>query len=78
MNKFDSLVEQATKLINTEPLPDDAEKQLQRIIDQAESKPERFMLATFAEALFVISQNLRYQTCHHHFDRKRSYDRRDC
>ena len=54
MNKFDLLVEQATKLINTEPLPDDAEEQLQRIIDQAESKPERFMLATFAEALFVI------------------------
>ena len=54
MNKFDLLVEQATKLINTEPLPDDAEEQLERIIDQAESKPERFMLVTFAEALFVI------------------------
>lgn len=54
MNKFDLLVEQATKLINTEPLPDDAEEQLERIIDQAESKTERFMLATFAESLFVI------------------------
>jgi len=54
MNKFDSLVEQATKLINTEPLPDDAEEQLQQIIDQADDKTERRMLARFAEALFVI------------------------
>ena len=43
MNKFDSLVEQATKLINTEPLPDDAEEQLQQIIDQADDKTERRM-----------------------------------
>ena len=54
MNKFDLLVEQATKLINTEPLPDDAEEQLQQIIDQADDKTERRMLARFAEALFVI------------------------
>ncbi|WP_176701403.1 hypothetical protein [Gilliamella sp. Choc5-1] len=54
MNKFDLLVEQATKLINTEPLPDDAEEQLQQIIDQAADKMERRMLASFAESLFVI------------------------
>ena len=54
MNKFDLLVEQATELINTEPLPDDAEEQLQQIIDQADDKTERHMLGRLAEALFVI------------------------
>lgn len=54
MNKFDLLVEQATKLINIEPLPDDAEEQLQQIIDQADDKTEKRMLARLAEALFVI------------------------
>ena len=48
------LINQASRLINTYPLPDDAEEQLQQIIDQAADKTERHMLARFAEALFII------------------------
>lgn len=48
------LINQAKRLINTYPLPVDAEVQLQQIIDQAADKTERRMLARCAEALFVI------------------------
>lgn len=52
--EHDKLLNQAKRLINTYPLPVDAEVQLQQIIDQAADKTERRMLARCAEALFVI------------------------
>lgn len=33
MKKFKSLIEQASRLVNTSPLPDDAEEQLEKIIE---------------------------------------------
>lgn len=47
-------VNQATRLINTYPLPDDAEEQLNALTEQATSDYERFQLGCLAEALFVI------------------------
>ncbi|WP_176700375.1 MULTISPECIES: hypothetical protein [unclassified Gilliamella] len=53
MKKFKSLIEQASRLVNTSPLPDDAEEQLEKIIEQTDNETEKFMLASFAESLFV-------------------------
>lgn len=36
-----------------EPLPDDAEEQLDKIIEQADNETEKFMLASYVEALFL-------------------------
>jgi len=53
MEKFKKLIEQASKLVNSDPLPDDAEAQLDRIIEQASNRHEKFMLSSYAEALFM-------------------------
>lgn len=53
MEKIKKLIEQASKLVNMKPLPDDAEEQLERIIEQADNETEKFMLARYAESLFV-------------------------
>lgn len=49
-----SLVDIASEIINTVPLPDDAEEQLSRLIEKATSDYERFQLGCLAETLFVI------------------------
>lgn len=54
MKKIKSLIEKASQLINTSPLPDDAEEQLEKIIEQANDETEKFMLSSFTESLFVI------------------------
>lgn len=54
MKDDESLVDIASKLINTEPLPDDAEEQLKRLIEQASTDYGKFQLGCLAEALFVI------------------------
>ncbi|MCX8602661.1 MULTISPECIES: hypothetical protein [unclassified Gilliamella] len=53
MEKIKKLIEQASKLVNMEPLPDDAEEQLNEIIEQADSDVEKSMLSSYAESLFV-------------------------
>jgi hypothetical protein len=50
----ESLIDIASKLINMEPLPDDAEEQLKRLIEQASTSYGRYQLGCLAEALFVI------------------------
>ena len=54
--EHDKLLNQAKRLINTYPLPDDAEEQLQQIINQATDKMERFMLGNLGSALFVVRE----------------------
>ncbi|MWP61872.1 hypothetical protein [Gilliamella sp. Pas-s25] len=41
------------KLINTYPLPDDAEEQLDHIIEQTDNVYERLLLGRAHEALFI-------------------------
>lgn len=53
MEKIKKLIEQASKLVNMKPLPDDAEEQLNKIIEQADSYVEKSMLSSYAESLFV-------------------------
>lgn len=54
--EHDKLFNQSKRLINTYPLPDDAEEQLQQIINQATDKMERFMLRNLGSALFVVRE----------------------
>ncbi|MFQ0971671.1 hypothetical protein [Gilliamella sp. BG1] len=54
MKDDESLIDIASKLINTEPLPDDAEEQLKSLIEQASTSYGRYQLGCLAEALFVI------------------------
>ncbi|MCO6539856.1 MAG: hypothetical protein J6569_06955 [Gilliamella sp.] len=54
MKDDESLVDIASELINMEPLPDDAEEQLKRLIEQASTSYGRYQLGCLAEALFVI------------------------
>lgn len=54
MKDDESLIDIASKLINMEPLPDDAEEQLKRLIEQASTSYGRYQLGCLAEALFVI------------------------
>lgn len=53
MEKIKLLIDKASKLVNSVPLPDDAEEQLERIIEQADNEIEKFMLARYAESLFI-------------------------
>jgi hypothetical protein len=50
----EELVAIAGELINTEPLPNDAEEQLKHLIDRAKTDYGRYQLGCLAEALFVI------------------------
>ncbi|MFQ0995482.1 hypothetical protein ACGH6Q_10780 [Gilliamella sp. BG2] len=54
MKDDESLVDIASELINMEPLPDDAEEQLKRLIEQASTSYGRYQLGCLAEVLFVI------------------------
>lgn len=53
MEKIKILIDKASKLVNSVPLPDDAEEQLNEIIEQADTDVEKSMLSSYAESLFV-------------------------
>lgn len=53
MKKIELLIDKASKLVNMKPLPDDAEEQLNEIIEQADSDVEKSMSSSYAESLFV-------------------------
>ncbi|OCG17345.1 hypothetical protein A9G47_09550 [Gilliamella sp. WF3-4] len=51
---FKMLNNKIRRLLNTYPLPDDAEAQLDRLIEQADNKQGKFLLSQSHEALFVL------------------------
>lgn len=54
---FNMLNNKVSKLINTYPLPDDAEEQLDHIIEQTDNAYERLLLGRAHEALFIQRYN---------------------